>query len=123
MNITKVKVGLLKSKTSTPTKILITLCTRFVPKSVYQDPNHYIAEVIEYQGQYYYRIDDTTIEVLADEYHHVIVNPKLYYFSSALRLHHRIQKARELGLRSNWPEQAAAPINIFELEKGRHENQ
>ena len=51
------------------------------------------------------------------EYENVLVNPRLYYFSSALKLHHRVKKAKELGLGKNWPSQPAAPANIFDLIK------
>jgi hypothetical protein len=47
----------------------------------------------------------------------VIANPRLYYFSSALKLHHRIRKAKELRLGLDWPSGKAAPIDIFDLDK------
>jgi len=42
-----------------------------------------------------------------------INNPRLYCFSSALKLNHLIRKARELGLGLNLLTEAAAPINVL----------
>ena len=75
---------------------------------------NYLAEAIRWGGKFFYRIDGTTVEALDYEYQRVIANPSLYYFSSALKLHFRVLKAKELGLGSNWPIKPAAPINIFE---------
>ena len=52
----------------------------------------YIAEAIEDENRYYYRVDDVTIEITQSEYNYVIINPYLYYFSTALKLHYLIQK-------------------------------
>lgn len=54
------------------------------------DENHYWAEVLENDGMYYYRAKGVTIEIPEYCYQMVIVNPYLYYFSSALRLHCQI---------------------------------
>jgi len=57
----------------------------------------YDAEAIKASGRYYYRVGGTTIEVSKNEYDRVIANPRLYYFSTALKLHNLIEK----GLREN----------------------
>jgi len=57
----------------------------------------YDAQTIDAGGRYYYRIGDTTIEVTRHEYDRVIGNPRLYYFSTAVKLHKVIQR----GLRRN----------------------
>jgi len=60
----------------------------------------YDAEAIEGRGRYYYGIGGTAIEVSRNEYDRVIANPRLYYFSTALKLHKLIEK----GLRDSRPE-------------------
>jgi len=117
MNIVYVKIGQHQFNDSAIKKGLIALRNRFIPLALYQDENNYLAEAIEYQGRYFYRIKEVTVEAEKYEYEQAINNPRLYYFSSALKLHHRIRKARELGLGLNWPTEAAAPINVFELGK------
>jgi len=82
-----------------------------------KDTNRYIAQAIEDRGQYFYRVDGVTVRARPHEYERVIVNPVLYYFSAALKLHFRVAKAKELGLGLNWPNNPAAPVNIFELSK------
>ena len=57
----------------------------------------YFAEVIEDRNRYFYHVDDAVIEINKYEYDHVIVNPYLYYFSSALKLHIAIQRKKENG--------------------------
>ena len=58
------------------------------------DPDlcRYTAEVIKDNGQYYYRVDDTTIEITPLEAKRVTRNSRLYYFSTALWLHLQIQR-------------------------------
>jgi hypothetical protein len=82
---------------------------------LFQDQYEYIAQAIKFDGQYFYRANQVTVEINQYEYEHVIQNPKLYYFSSALKLHHRIRKAKELGLGLAWPKENAAPIHIFDV--------
>lgn len=117
MNITYIKIGPHQFNNSALKKRLIALRVRFIPLVLYKDESNYLAEAIESQGRYFYRINGITVEAKKYEYAQVIKNPRLYYFSSALKLHHRIKKARELGLGLNWPTQAAAPINVFDLGK------
>ena len=61
----------------------------------------YMAEAIERGGRYYYRIGVTTIEVTKPEYDRVIANPRLYYFSTALKLHKVIEKGLRKTVRLN----------------------
>jgi len=117
MNITNIQIGLHQFNDSGVKKSLTALRNRFLPLVLYRDENHYAAQAIEYESQYFYRINGVTVQALKHEYEQAIANPRLYYFSSALKLHFRVKKARELGLGLRWPEQPAAPINIFDLEK------
>ena len=54
--------------------------------------NNYTAIAIEDGGKFYYWAKGVSIEITPQEYEYVTTNPKLYYFSSALRLHCRIKK-------------------------------
>jgi len=117
MNITNLKIGLHQFNDSPLRKKITALRNQLLPLAFYQDENNYLAQAIEHEGQYFYRINGVTVKALQYEYERAIANPRLYYFSSALKLHFRVKKAKELGLGLHWPEQAAAPINIFELGK------
>jgi len=59
------------------------------------DEMNYWAEAIRIGDSYFYRVGDIVVPVLEYEYQNVIRNPNMYYFSSALKLHYRIQRARE----------------------------
>ena len=115
MKITTIKIGLHQFNDSNTKRGITALRDKFLPLTFYRDENNYLAEAIEHDNQYFYRINGVTVQVLAHEYEQVIKNPRLYYFSSALKLHFRVKKARNLGLGLGWPEQAAAPINVCEL--------
>jgi hypothetical protein len=52
----------------------------------------YNAEAIDDCGRYYYRVGKRTIEISKNEYDRVIANPRLYYFSTALKLHKSVEK-------------------------------
>ena len=54
--------------------------------------NNYTAIAIEDNGKFYYWDKGVSIEITPQEYEFVTTNPKLYYFSTALRLHCRIKK-------------------------------
>lgn len=62
----------------------------------------YISEAIEIQDTYYYRVDKIIIEITKKDYSRVIINPYLYYFSTALKLHLTIKRintsARKKGI-------------------------
>jgi hypothetical protein len=59
------------------------------------DRDNYWAEAIKLGENYFYRIGETVVPVTEYEYRMVIANPNLYYFSSALKLHHRVERARQ----------------------------
>ena len=117
MNITQLKIGLHPFNDSKWKKLLDFFRERYIPFVFIKDERNYFAEAIKYQGKYFYRVDGVTVETEQYEYERVITNPHLHYFSSALKLHYRIQKAKEFGLGYGWPKSAAAPVNIFELVK------
>jgi hypothetical protein len=52
---------------------------------------HYVAQLITNFGRYYYREGDKTMEIEAWEYERVLANPRLYYFSTALKLHNELR--------------------------------
>ncbi|AWW47817.1 hypothetical protein DPM17_03615 [Polynucleobacter paneuropaeus] len=58
----------------------------------------YVGIAIEDQGAYYYWARGVSIKISEREYHFIIANPKLYYFSTALKLHFQIENA----LRQGW---------------------
>lgn len=58
----------------------------------------YTGIAIEEGGKYYYWAKGISLEIADWEYFNIKLNPKLYYFSTALKLHHRIDRALELNL-------------------------
>ena len=58
------------------------------------DDNNYWAEAIQDGGKYYYRAKGVTIAIGESEFREIIENQSLYYFSTALKLHFRIERAR-----------------------------
>jgi hypothetical protein len=59
------------------------------------DDSHYWAEVIQDGDKFYYLVNDTMLEISEYEFGKVILNPYLQYFSTALRLHRRIERAKQ----------------------------
>ena len=57
----------------------------------------YIGIAIEEDGHYYYWARGISLKITQDEYWQIKANPKLYYFSTALKLHHRIDRALKEG--------------------------
>jgi hypothetical protein len=114
MNITPLQIGLHQSNQSAIKRQWQALRNRFVPIALYRNEHHYLAEAIAHDGKHYYRVDGITVELREHEYQRMIQNPKLYYFSTALKLHHRIKRAKSLGLGAHWPEQPAAPLIAIE---------
>ncbi len=53
---------------------------------------NYTAIAIEENGKFYYWAKGRGIVITPREYELVISNPKLYYFSTAVRLHNRLKK-------------------------------
>ena len=59
------------------------------------DQYNYIGISIEDQGQCYYWAKGISIPITAREQALIRKNPKLFYFSTILKLHHRIRRLRE----------------------------
>ena len=59
------------------------------------DEMNYWAEAIRIGDCHFYRVGDIVVPVLEYEYRNVVRNPNMYYFSSALKLHYRIQRKRD----------------------------
>ena len=59
------------------------------------DENNYWGEAIRIGDSYFYRVGDIVVPATEYEYRMVIANPNMYYFSSALKLHFRIQRKRD----------------------------
>ncbi len=57
--------------------------------------NIYTSIAIEDLGRYFYWAKGVSIEISHEEYKALKMNPKLYYFSTALKLHLRIIRALE----------------------------
>jgi len=53
----------------------------------------YTGIAIEDDGKYYYWAKGVSIELTECEYVYIKTNPKIYYFSSALKVHLKIQQA------------------------------
>jgi hypothetical protein len=53
----------------------------------------YTGIAIEDDGRYYYWAKGISIELTQYEYVYIKTNPKIYYFSSALKIHLKILKA------------------------------
>lgn len=115
MKVTDIKIGLHQFNDSKIKKTVLKLRDQCIPQALYKDENHYLSKVIEHQGKHYYQVNGVTVEAEGYECERAIANPRLHYFSSALKLHFRISKARELGLGLNWPLNAAAPLNVCSL--------
>ena len=57
----------------------------------------YTAIAIEDGGKYYYWAKGVSLEIQDWEYVNIKLNPKLYYFSTALKLHQRIDSALNIS--------------------------
>jgi len=51
----------------------------------------YIAIAIEYEDSYYYWAKGVSLKIAKHEFERIKANPKLYYFSTALKLHFRVE--------------------------------
>jgi len=61
----------------------------------------YWAEVIRFQKHFFYRIDNTIVDIDMNEYCQVIENPNLHYRSAAMNLHRRISRINQIKLALN----------------------
>lgn len=52
----------------------------------------YIGIAIEDEGSYYYWAKGVSLKINKHEYEYIKANPKLYYFSTALKLHFRVER-------------------------------
>ena len=96
MKITRIRIGLLLPEKLRFQKRLDRLLGRDdAPSAAPEDANNYWAEAIEDGDKFYYRANGTTLEITEDQFCKVIINPSLYYFSTALKLHLRIKQAKE----------------------------
>jgi hypothetical protein len=57
--------------------------------------SNYIGIAIEDAGEYFYWAKGVSLKIKEWEYRNIKVNPKLYYFSTALKLHFQIKKIKE----------------------------
>jgi hypothetical protein len=58
----------------------------------------YIGIAIEDEGTYYYWAKGVSLKIAKHEYDFIKANPKLYYFSTALKLHFRVERCLLEGL-------------------------
>jgi len=65
------------------------------PEDPRDEEHNYYAEAIEDGDRFFYRANGFTVEITADQHRKVIGNPRLHYFSTALKLHYRIKRAKE----------------------------
>ncbi len=79
MKTTRIRIGLLYTENTLSIAV--------------EDENNYWAEAIEDDNQFHYRAKGVTVDITEAEFKNVIANPKLYYFSTALRLHVRLKNA------------------------------
>lgn len=59
------------------------------------DENNDWTDAIRDGAKFYYRIGGIMVEIDRGEYHHVIANPSLYSFSTAMKPHQGIKRARQ----------------------------
>jgi len=93
--VIRIRIGLIPSKTLSLQKRLDHQLGRDEsPSTPCDDKHHYWAEAIKDGDKFYYRVNGITVEISEDELRKVINNPYLYYFTTALKLHKRIEGQR-----------------------------
>jgi hypothetical protein len=96
IKITRIRIGLLP-----PEKWMLErwhdrlLGRDMAPSTPPEDENNYWAGAIEDGDKFYYRVNGTTVEITKDQFCKVVINPSLYYFSTAMKLHFKIKRAKE----------------------------
>lgn len=91
MKVFRIRIGLLPPETLRLQKRLDHPLRRDETCTTPPDgDSHYWAEAIQDCDKYYYLVNDTILEISEYEFGKVVINPYLYYFSTALRLHNRI---------------------------------
>lgn len=83
---------------------------KLVERPPVTDEYQYTAIAIEEGGRYYYWAKGISLEITEQDYEAVKVNPKLYYFSTALRLHIKID--RELLLSNYSVDQKRSQFDV-----------
>jgi len=74
-------------------KLKICLCP---DKNGYKESDfQYFSYAIADRLKYYYLIDSIYIDITFREFLYVVRNPYLFYFSTALKLHHQILKKKD----------------------------
>lgn len=68
-----------------------------LPVPAQPDEYQYVGIAIEERGKHYYWARGVSIEITDWEYANIKLNPKLFYFSTALKLHHRIERVLASG--------------------------
>lgn len=102
MKVIRIRIALLQPETRRLQKPLDHRLGRDEASSTPpDDDNHYWAEVIQDGDKFYCLVSDTILEISEYEFGKVILNPYLYYFSTALRLHNRIKRAKQAI--ESWP--------------------
>ena len=71
--------------------------SKFDPAEQGLSEYQYTGIAIEDGGKHYYWAKGVSLEINQWEYANIKLNPKLYYFSKALKLHIRVDKALEAG--------------------------
>jgi hypothetical protein len=97
MKVIRIRIGLLPPKTLRLQKRLDHRlgCNEANPTPP-DDDCHYWAEAIEDGDKFYYLVNDIILEISEYEFGKVVLNPYLYYFSMALKLHKRIERAKQV---------------------------
>lgn len=91
--VIRIRIGLLPSKTLKLWKRLDhQVGPNEAPPTPPDDEHHYWAEAFKNCGKLYYRVNGTTVEISEDELREVVNNRYLFYFSTAWKLHRRIER-------------------------------
>jgi|CXWL01.1.fsa_nt_gi hypothetical protein len=96
MKVIRIRIGLLPPETVRLQKrVEHRLGHDEAPFTLPDDDSHYWAEAIKDGNKFYYLVNAAILEISEDEFGKVVINPYLYYFSTALKLHKRIERAKQ----------------------------
>lgn len=102
MKVIRIRIALLQPETVRVQNRLDHRVGRYEASSPPPDDDkHYWAEAIQDGDKFYYLVNDTILEISEYEFGKVTLNPYLHYFSTALRLHNRIKRAKQAI--ESWP--------------------
>ena len=94
--VTRVRVGNWRTDTLREANRLAREAGKPQPRPDPPDHEHnYWPDAIRIGDSYFYLVGDIVVPATEYEYRMVIANPNMYYFSSALKLHYRIQRKRD----------------------------